>query len=173
MTESIRVLWIAAPYKLQTYHSVAKYFPPKVELRVVSAVLGYDGKIPILSRFGRDNRGIWFLPRRELIRQFMEFRPDIAFTDYPAYPSWYETLLPSARESSASDCVVVGGLLDRVLCIPSWAYHSRTAYKRCLPLQLGNGDEVSGPHPNRVQLAPGKGSEETSREENIRPICGR
>ena len=97
MTETIRVVWVAAPYKFHSYQSVARYFPTNVELRVVSAVLGYNGKIPIFSRLKRYNNGIWFLPRRELIRQFIEFQPDIVFTDYPAYPSWYAKLYAHLR----------------------------------------------------------------------------
>lgn len=96
MTETIRVIWVAAPYKLQLYHSVARYFPTNVELRMVPAVLGYNG-VPILSRFKNYNNGAWFIPRRELIRQFIEFQPDIAFTDYPAYPSWYAKLYAHLR----------------------------------------------------------------------------
>ena len=89
MTETIRVVWVAAPFKLHLYESVTKFFPQNIDLRVVSATLGYSGKVPFLKRY---SRGIWFLPRRELLLRFKEFQPDIVFTDYPAYPSWYAKL---------------------------------------------------------------------------------
>ena len=74
MTETIRVVWVAAPFKLHLYESVTKFFPQNIDLRVVSATLGYSGKVPFLKRY---SRGIWFLPRRELLLRFKEFQPDI------------------------------------------------------------------------------------------------
>lgn len=96
MTETIRVAWVAAPYKLHLYQSIAKFFPPYVDLRVASAALGY-GNIPYLSRVKGGRYRSWFLPSRELLRQFMQFQPDVVFTDYPAYPSWYAKLYAHLR----------------------------------------------------------------------------
>jgi glycosyltransferase involved in cell wall biosynthesis len=92
MTETIRVMWVAAPYKIHLYSSIARFFPRNIELKVVSAAMAYNGTIPLLNRSKRYRQGIWFLPRRDLLRHFIEFHPDVVFTDYPAYPSWYARL---------------------------------------------------------------------------------
>jgi glycosyltransferase involved in cell wall biosynthesis len=97
MTETIRVIWVAAPYKLHLYQSISKYFPQNLHLKIVSAVLGYNGKIPLLSRLWRYRHGISFLPSRDLFRELANFKPDIVFTDYPAYPSWYAKLYAYMR----------------------------------------------------------------------------
>ena len=39
MTETIRVIWVATPFKSVLYESVAKHFPPNMELKVVSRFL--------------------------------------------------------------------------------------------------------------------------------------
>jgi glycosyltransferase involved in cell wall biosynthesis len=94
MTETIRVMWVAAPYKIHLYSSIARFFPRNIELKVVSAAMAYNGTIPFLGRFKR----IWPLPRKDLLRQFIEFHPDVVFTDYPAYPSWYARLYSHLSE---------------------------------------------------------------------------
>lgn len=97
MTETIRVIWVATPFKSVLYESVAKHFPPNMELKVVSAVLGYDGDIPLLRWFRRYRHGLWFVPNGDLFREMRDFQPDIVFTDYPGYPSWYAKLYAYLR----------------------------------------------------------------------------
>jgi glycosyltransferase involved in cell wall biosynthesis len=85
MTETVRVMMIGAPYKMHLYQSLQRHFPSDLQAEVVSASLGYGGRVPPLSR----RSGIWFLPTKRMIDELIHFRPDIVFTDYPAYPSWY------------------------------------------------------------------------------------
>lgn len=84
MTERIRVMVIGARYKMHLYQSLSRYVPDTLHLRFVSADLCYGGKMPIISK-----HGIGFMPTRRMMRELIRFRPDMVFTDYPAYPSWY------------------------------------------------------------------------------------
>jgi glycosyltransferase involved in cell wall biosynthesis len=74
---------ISAPYKLHLYQGLAKYLRNYFILHLVSASLGYGGKLPFLPK------KLWPIPTREMVRSIIEFRPDVVLTDYPAYPSWY------------------------------------------------------------------------------------
>lgn len=74
---------ISSPYKTHLYHSLAKYLPTDFNLRLLSADLGYGGALPVLRA-----KRIWSLLSQQMIRELAVFKPDIVFTDYPAYSSW-------------------------------------------------------------------------------------
>jgi len=81
-------MMICSPYKMHLYHSLAKHFPRNFQLKLISAETGYCGKTPLLGRCP----GIEYLPAGQMMRELVRFRPDLVFTDYPVYPSWYAKL---------------------------------------------------------------------------------
>jgi hypothetical protein len=93
VSDSVRVMMICSPYKMHLYHSLAKHFPSNFQLKLISAETGYCGKTPLLGRCP----GIEFLPARQMMQELVRFRPDLVFTDYPAYPSWYAKLYSYLR----------------------------------------------------------------------------
>jgi len=87
MTDTIRVMWVAAPYNLQKYRSITRYFPSDMSVQVVSGALAFNGKIPLLGKMRGDRH--WFMPNTALFRELRRFQPDIVFTDFPTYPGLY------------------------------------------------------------------------------------
>jgi glycosyltransferase involved in cell wall biosynthesis len=92
MKNEIRVLLIASPLKLELYRSIWRFLPEDIKLGVVSAEHAYGGRIPFLRR------DIWYIPRRLLLHELIKFRPDIVFTNYPAYPSWFAKFYSFLRQ---------------------------------------------------------------------------
>jgi glycosyltransferase involved in cell wall biosynthesis len=86
VSDRIRLMIISAPYKMHLDQSLAKHLAGNMELRLMSAEIGYGGKLPFLSG---ERHGIWPMPTKRMIREFLSFHPDVVFTDYPAYPCWY------------------------------------------------------------------------------------
>jgi len=74
---------ISAPYKMHLNRRLAGYLSRRMHVRLVSADLCYGGKWPPAGK------RLWPMPRREMVRELVSFRPDVVLTDYPAYPSWY------------------------------------------------------------------------------------
>jgi glycosyltransferase involved in cell wall biosynthesis len=64
---------------------MAEYFPKSVHSRLVSA--------DPVHRI----RGTGFYAAREIMRELIQFKPDVVFTDFPAYPSWYAKLYSAIR----------------------------------------------------------------------------
>jgi glycosyltransferase involved in cell wall biosynthesis len=85
VTDRIRLMIIGAPYKMHLHQALKQCLSERFEVSLVSAEMGYGGRLPILSR----RHGIWPLPTKRMIREFVRFHPDIVLTDYPAYPCWY------------------------------------------------------------------------------------
>ncbi len=84
---------IANPHKMRVPQAMTKYFPDNVHCKVISGVVGYDGRTWILGN--RHLKWLWRTPR--LISELVEFRPDIVLTDYPTHPSWHTKLYSLIR----------------------------------------------------------------------------
>lgn len=73
----VRILFLAAPFKIKLYNNLKQYFPEEFDFRVTSAVTH-----PRALR----------AHARQSFQEIVNTKPDIVITDFPAYPSWLSRL---------------------------------------------------------------------------------
>jgi len=85
---------IGFPQKMYLNRTIAKHLPDDISLKAVSALPGDRARVFADAGYAVRTIG---LALKALISELIEFKPDIVFTDYPAYPAWCAKLYSLLR----------------------------------------------------------------------------
>ena len=75
----MRVLFIAGSFKLNFFQQMMVHFPKNIQVDVIDVNQCFD-------RHG------WCIPSRSVLEKLIHFEPDLVYTDYSHYPTWFAKL---------------------------------------------------------------------------------